>query len=91
MRCAHGRCLLKTSTADDFPEVVEVHKLSGNSCSMLKIRVASMPHLEGLLERLGEHGEMNSHVVLSTQYEGRPVQPPAPGNRPVTRSGGWSQ
>ena len=91
MRCAHGRCLLKTTTADDLPEVVEIHKLSGNSCSMLKVRVASMSHLEGLLERLGQHGEMNSHVVLSTQYEGRPIQPPTPDNRPVTPSVGWSQ
>ena len=91
MRCSYGRCLLKTSTADDFPEVVEVHKLSGNSCSMLKVRVASMPHFEGLLERLGEHGELNSHVVLSTQYEGRPVQPPRPDARPVTQSSGWQR
>ncbi len=91
LRCAIGRCLLKTTTAEDFPEVVEVHKLSGNSCSMLKVRVASMPHLEGLLERLGEHGEMNSHVVLSTQYEGRPVQPPPADARPTTQSAGWSR
>lgn len=91
MRCAHGRCLLKTTTADDLPEVVEVHKLSGNSCTMLKVRVASMLHLEGLLERLGQHGEMNSHVVLSTQYEGRPVQPPRPDERPVTMSEGWTR
>jgi Lrp/AsnC family transcriptional regulator, leucine-responsive regulatory protein len=91
LRCALGRCLLKTTAADDFPEVVEVHKLSGNSCSMLKVRVASMPHLEGLLERLGEHGEMNSHVVLSTQYEGRPVQPPAAEARAATQSSGWSR
>jgi Lrp/AsnC family transcriptional regulator, leucine-responsive regulatory protein len=91
MRCAHGRCLLKTTTAEDFPEVVEVHKLSGNSCTMLKVRVTSMPHLEGLLERLGEHGEMNSHVVLSTQYEGRPVQPPPAEIRLATDSAGWSR
>jgi Lrp/AsnC family leucine-responsive transcriptional regulator len=90
MRCAHGRCLLKTSTAEDFPEVAEIHKLSGSSCSMLKVRVTSMPHLEGLLERLGEHGEMNSHVVLSTQYEGRPVEAPPADARPATRHGGWS-
>jgi Lrp/AsnC family leucine-responsive transcriptional regulator len=91
LRCALGRCLLKTTSADDFPEVLEVHKLSGNSCSMLKVRVVSMPHLEGLLERLGEHGEMNSHVVLSTQYEGRPVQPPAAEARPATQHPGWSR
>ena len=89
MRCSHGHCLLKTSTADDFPEVVEVHKLSGAHCSMLKLRLASMPHLEGVLERLGQHGEMNSHVVLSTQYDGRPVEPPAETPRPVTQSEGW--
>jgi Lrp/AsnC family leucine-responsive transcriptional regulator len=29
MRCSLGRCLLKTSTAEEFPEVCEVHKLSG--------------------------------------------------------------
>lgn len=91
MRCALGRCLLKTSAAEDLPEVTEVHKLSGNSCTMLKVRVASMPHLEGLLERLGEHGEMNSHVVLSTPFEGRPVEPQAPQDRPVTASEGWTR
>jgi Lrp/AsnC family transcriptional regulator, leucine-responsive regulatory protein len=89
LRCEHGHCLLKTTTADDFPEVVEVHKLSGGFCSMLKLRVASMAHLEGLLERLGAHREMHSHVVLSTQYENRPVQPPAE-QSPVTPSAGWS-
>ncbi|TVT53810.1 Lrp/AsnC family transcriptional regulator [Amycolatopsis rhizosphaerae] len=91
MRCTLGRCLLKTTTAAEFPEVVEVHKLSGNWCSMLKVRVASMPHLEGLLERLGQHGEMNSHVVLSTQYDGRPVEPPPAEARPVSEPEGWSR
>jgi Lrp/AsnC family transcriptional regulator, leucine-responsive regulatory protein len=48
-----------------------------------------MAHLEGLLERLGEHRSMNSHVVLSTQYEHRTVEPP-PGNLPtVTEPEGW--
>ena len=91
LRCALGSCLLKTTTAEDFPEVTEVHKLSGDSCSMLRVRVASMPHLEGLLERLGRHGEMNSHIVLSTQYEGRAVERPSVETRPVTDSTGWSR
>jgi Lrp/AsnC family transcriptional regulator, leucine-responsive regulatory protein len=91
LRCALGRCLLKTTTADDYPEVVEVHKLSGTSCTMLKVRTASMAHLEELLERLGRHGEMNSHVVLSTQYDNRPVQPPPAVTTPATPSSGWSR
>jgi Lrp/AsnC family leucine-responsive transcriptional regulator len=89
MRCSTGRCLLKTTRAEDFPEVLEIHKLSGNSCSMLRVRVTSMRHLEGLFERLGEHGEMNTHVVLSTEFEGRPVQAPTHDARRVTRSAGW--
>ena len=90
MRCTPGRCLLQTSNADDYPEVVEIHKLSGQACSMLKVRVASMQHLEGLFERIGErHGQITTHVVLSTQYEGRPVEPPAEQPRTVTPSAGW--
>jgi len=89
MRCTPGRCLLKTSKADDLPEVIEIHKLSGNSCTILKVRVASLQHLEGLNERLGEHGEISTQVVLSTQYEGRPVEPPAEQARTVTPSAGW--
>jgi Lrp/AsnC family transcriptional regulator, leucine-responsive regulatory protein len=56
---------------------------------MLKVRVASIPHLEGLIERLGKHGEMNSHIVLSTQFEDRPVEPPSVDTRTVTQSSGW--
>lgn len=89
LRCSLGRCLLKTTTADDFPEIVEIHKLSGTSCSMLRVRVASMAHLEGLLERLGQHGELNSHVVLSTQYEGRAVTAPPADVRGATQHSGW--
>jgi Lrp/AsnC family leucine-responsive transcriptional regulator len=89
MRCTPGRCLLKTSNSDELPEVVEIHKLSGASCTILKVRVASLLHLEGLNERLGEHGEINTQVVLSTQYDGRPVQPPTDQARPVTPAPGW--
>jgi Lrp/AsnC family leucine-responsive transcriptional regulator len=89
LRCSLGRCLLRTTTADDFPELVEIHKLSGEHCTLLKVRAASLAHLEGLVERLGEHGEMRTHIVLSTQYEGRPVEPVA-SPRPVTPAAGWS-
>ena len=50
-----------------------------------------MSHLEGCSSRLGEHGEMNSHVVLSTQYEGCPVEPPATEAGTVTQSTDWSR
>jgi Lrp/AsnC family leucine-responsive transcriptional regulator len=91
LRCETGHCLLKNTSADDFPEVVEVHKLSGSFCTMLKARAASMAHLEGLIERLGDHRDMNSHVVLSTQYEHRTVEAPPELPRPVSEPEGWSR
>jgi Lrp/AsnC family transcriptional regulator, leucine-responsive regulatory protein len=90
MRCSLGRCLLKTTEAADIPEVVEIHRLTGNSCVMLKVRTASVLHFEGLIERLGEHGEINTHMVLSTPFDGRPVEPPGEA-RPVTPSQGWDR
>jgi Lrp/AsnC family leucine-responsive transcriptional regulator len=90
MRCRPERCLLKTTRSSDYPEITEIHKLSGDHCSMLKVRALSMGHLEALIERLGQHGEMRTAIVLSTQFEGRPVEPP-PGDTPEEfRSAGWS-
>ncbi|WP_394361371.1 Lrp/AsnC family transcriptional regulator [Amycolatopsis sp. SB7-3] len=90
MRCSLGSCLLRTSKSEDYPEVVELHRLSGDRCTMLKVRAVSLEHLEGLFERLGEHGEIRSSVVLSTQYEGRPVGPPVEDYLKATKSEGWS-
>jgi Lrp/AsnC family transcriptional regulator, leucine-responsive regulatory protein len=89
MRCRLDRCLLKTSQSSDYPEIAEIHKLTGDYCSMLKVRAASMEHFEGLLERIGQHGEMRTSVVLSTQYEGRPVQPQSDEFLHATHSAGW--
>jgi Lrp/AsnC family transcriptional regulator, leucine-responsive regulatory protein len=91
LRCSLGACLLKTTSADDYPEIVEIHKLSGEHCSMIKIRATTLTHLEGIIEELGKHGAMNTHIVLSTQYDQPTVNRPQPASRPVTRSEGWSR
>jgi Lrp/AsnC family transcriptional regulator, leucine-responsive regulatory protein len=90
LRCLLNKCLLRTTEADDYPEIVEVHKLSGEYCTMLKARATSLTHLEGFVERLGTHGEMRTHIVLSTPYQDRPVTEPSP-DRPVTPSRGWNR
>jgi Lrp/AsnC family leucine-responsive transcriptional regulator len=89
MRCRPDHCLLKTSQADDFPEVVEIHKLSGDYCAMLKVRAASIEHLEGLFERIGKHGEIRTSIVMSTQYADRPVAPPPDDFLHAAVSEGW--
>jgi Lrp/AsnC family leucine-responsive transcriptional regulator len=91
MRCAVGSCLLKTSVAADFPEVVEIHKLTGERCAMLRVCAGSLEHFEGLLERLGRHGDLRSSIVLSTEYGSRPVEPPVADYMLATRHKGWTR
>jgi Lrp/AsnC family transcriptional regulator, leucine-responsive regulatory protein len=88
LRCTLGHCLLRTASEDDYPEIAEIHKLSGEHCTLLKVRAASLAHLEGLVERLGQHGEMRTHIVLSTQFDRRVIEPPPPA-RPVTPAERW--
>lgn len=73
LRCAQGKCLLKTSTAEEFPEILELHKLSGSHCSLLKVALASMQHLEAFNERLGVHGALVVHIVTSSALTHRMI------------------
>lgn len=71
LRCAPGACLFKTGSAEQFPEVLEMYKLSGSHCALLKVAVSSMQHLEDLNERLGRHGEQITNIVTSCVLEHR--------------------
>jgi Lrp/AsnC family transcriptional regulator, leucine-responsive regulatory protein len=71
LRCDHGKCLLKTSSAEEFPEILEMHKLSGSHCSLLKVAVSSMQHLEAFNERLGTHGQLIVNIVTSSALTNR--------------------
>lgn len=73
LRCAPDKCLLKTSTAEKFPEVLEMHKLSGSHCALLKVALASMRHLEAFNERLGTHGALVVNLVTSSALTHRVI------------------
>jgi Lrp/AsnC family leucine-responsive transcriptional regulator len=68
LRCATDKCLFKISSAEKFPEVMEIHKLSGSHCALLKVALASMEHLEAFNERLGVHGEQVTNIVTSNLF-----------------------
>ncbi len=72
LRCFPERCLFKTSSAEQFPEVLEIHKLSGSHCALLKVALSSLEHLEAFTERLGAHGEQITNVVTSNLFS-KPV------------------
>lgn len=73
MRCDYGKCLLKTSSATAFPEILELHKLSGSYCSLLKVAVSSMRHLESLNDRLSVHGPVTVNIVTSSAMTHRTI------------------
>ena len=56
----------------DLPEVEEIHSVTGDTCMVLKVRLASSQALEGLLARIydvpGVRGT-RTYVVLSTYLE----------------------
>lgn len=71
LRCAAGKCLLNDSSADEFPEVLEMHMLSNQHCSQLKVAVASLKHLRALNERLENYGALTVNIVTSTALKNR--------------------
>jgi Lrp/AsnC family leucine-responsive transcriptional regulator len=73
LRCFPERCLFKTSSAEKFPEILEIHKLSGSHCALLKVALSSMEHLEAFNERLGVHGEQITNVVTSNLFSQRMI------------------
>ncbi len=58
------------------PDVLECHRVTGSVSYIIKAAVASMAHLETLVDRLIPFGRLNTSVVLSSPVASRPVLPP---------------
>ncbi|MCT8160731.1 Lrp/AsnC family transcriptional regulator [Pseudoruegeria sp. SHC-113] len=59
----------------DLPEVEEIHSATGDTCLIMKVRVASSLALEGLLSRIYDLPEVRgtqTYVALSTHLERSP-------------------
>jgi len=54
------------SKLDQFPEVLECTKLTGENCASLKVAVKNNSELEGLIDRLTEYGHPNTSIILSS-------------------------
>jgi Lrp/AsnC family leucine-responsive transcriptional regulator len=71
LRCDRDKCLLKTATASEFPEIVEVLKVTGDYCTHIKIVASSIAHLEAIKGRLGERGSMSTSLIYSSALSRR--------------------
>ncbi|MCU0492110.1 MAG: Lrp/AsnC family transcriptional regulator [Chloroflexaceae bacterium] len=54
-------------------EVLECHKLTGSDSYVIKVVVASMAHLEGLIHRFLPYAEVTTSLVLSSPVPWRGV------------------
>lgn len=74
MSCYGPNCLLRhPEVVEQTAAIGEVHRLTGDSCCLLRVAVRSMAEFEELIDRLAEHGTPSSTMVLSSPVPWRPV------------------
>jgi Lrp/AsnC family leucine-responsive transcriptional regulator len=65
------RCTRFNAEAQEIPEVLECHRVTGSDSLIMKIMASSVEHLESLIDRLSEHGQLTTSIVLSTPVSRR--------------------
>jgi Lrp/AsnC family leucine-responsive transcriptional regulator len=74
VRCYGARCLLRDPEVADWPEVLQLHRVTGGACCILLVAVGSMIEFEGFIDRLADYGQPSSTMILSTPIDWRPLK-----------------
>ena len=61
---------------DRMPEIVEIHRMTGDECFLLKVVVHRMVELEAVIDSLLRFGPITTSMVLAS-YPPKPVRPRA--------------
>jgi Lrp/AsnC family leucine-responsive transcriptional regulator len=70
---APGRLATVAGLAQEIPEVVECHRITGEDCFFLKVALRSIDELGSLLDRFLDYGETTTSIVNAS-----PVPPRDP-------------
>ncbi|MCM2316902.1 MAG: Lrp/AsnC family transcriptional regulator, partial [Thermoanaerobaculia bacterium] len=65
-----------TSAVRAMPEVLECHRATGADSFIMKVAVASVEHLEALIDRLTPFGTTSTSIVLSSPVARNSVERP---------------
>jgi Lrp/AsnC family leucine-responsive transcriptional regulator len=77
MSCYGPGCILRdVESVAAWPEVLEIHRITGDACSVLKVAAPSMEAFESVIDLLAKHGQPSSTMVLSTPLQWRSVTAP---------------
>ncbi len=60
------RCTRFSASAQEIPEVLECYRVTGSDSLIMKVMASSVVHLESLIDRLSEYGQLTTSIVLST-------------------------
>ncbi|WP_152645910.1 Lrp/AsnC family transcriptional regulator [Streptacidiphilus albus] len=75
VQCYGPRCVLRDPAVRGWPEVLQLHRVTGGACCVLMVAVASMAEFEALIDRVAEYGQPSSTMILSSPVLWRPVEP----------------
>jgi Lrp/AsnC family transcriptional regulator, leucine-responsive regulatory protein len=75
MHCYGPTCLLREPAVGDWPEVLQLHRVSGDVCCELTVSVPSMTELETFIDRLAGYGRPSTAMILSSPITWRPIEP----------------
>jgi Lrp/AsnC family leucine-responsive transcriptional regulator len=76
IRPAPGQLRRVAEIAEGSPEIVECHRVTGEDCFIARVHVASMKHLEEVLDRFLAHGQTTSSIVQSSPVPRRALPLP---------------
>ncbi|WP_250036388.1 Lrp/AsnC family transcriptional regulator [Paractinoplanes maris] len=76
MSCYGPTCVLRDDKVPAWPEVLEINRVTGDTCSVLKVATTSMEAFEEVIDRLGGYGAPSSTMILSTPLTWQPIAPP---------------
>jgi Lrp/AsnC family leucine-responsive transcriptional regulator len=87
MSCYGPSCVLRDESVATWPEVLEIYRVTGDTCSLLKVAAESIEAFEAVIDRLAAYGPPSSTMILSTPLPWQPLSPPAsgPARRPPAR------
>lgn len=80
MPCHGTKCVLRDERVREWPEIVRIERVTGDTCSVLRVMTPSIEDFENLIDRLAVFGRPSSAMVLSTALSWKPVTlPPGDG------------
>lgn len=76
MQCYGPHCLLRDPEVARWPEVFQLHRVTGGACCTLLVGVPGMVEFERLIDRLAAYGQPASSMILSSPVPWRAVLAP---------------